>query len=507
MTEAARGLLYRFGQMCDDGRRRRRADQGLRDGEAPLRRRRDVGHDRGRPDPRRLRLHQGVPGRALHARREDHPDLRGHAGGAAPRDRPRDAAREPRFPPRRRRLSTSTRDAFRGLTRHGCWLERYVAAWKSGDRDEIGDLVRRGRALPLPPAGTSRSSAPRRSSTPGSRIRTHRAASTRSTRCSPPTATPRWPSGRARTSTPSGSVAKVVRQRVPAPLRRRRSLLRVHGVVHEAPLTRPAFSVRLSGQKSTVRVGGLLASLLLALLAGGSVAAARDSAYPGRNGAILYIRDLGGNEPKGGHIFVTAPDGSGIRDLTPPGFTDVRSAAWSPDGRRIAFSATGTARPTQGVFVMNADGSGLRQVTRGHLAELSPTWSPDGKSLGVHELRPRPVPDLPLPARRDAAPVLSNQTTNCQNAEWSPTGAVHRLRVPARGRPCDHARRRVGRAAAHHGRAHDRQLPGVVARRTHDRVLARDVDVPGRPRRSRVCGASLALSAIERSRPTAAGSR
>src|SRR5206468_10471681 len=34
---------------------------------------------------------QGVPGRALHARREDHADLRGHAGGTAARDRPRDA--------------------------------------------------------------------------------------------------------------------------------------------------------------------------------------------------------------------------------------------------------------------------------------------------------------------------------------------------------------------------------------------------------------------------------
>jgi TolB protein len=171
-----------------------------------------------------------------------------------------------------------------------------------------------------------------------------------------------------------------------------------------------------------VRVGALLAPLLLALLAGSAVADARETVYPGRNGAILYLRDLGGNAPKGGHIFVTAADGSGLRDVTPPGFTDVRSAAWSPDGRRIAFSATGTARPTQAVYVMNADGSGLRQVTRGHLAELSPTWSPDGKSLaftsfdrGLFQIfRSR----LDGTGRR----LLSNQTTNCQNAEWSPAG-------------------------------------------------------------------------------------
>ena len=171
-----------------------------------------------------------------------------------------------------------------------------------------------------------------------------------------------------------------------------------------------------------MRVGGLLASLLLALLAGGAVAAARDNAYPGRNGAILYIRDLGGNEPKGGHIFVTSPDGSGLRDLTPAGITDVRSAAWSPDGRRIAFSATGTVRLTQAVYVMNADGSGVRQVTRGHLAELSPTWSPDGKSLAFTSFDRGLFQIFRSQLDGTRRRVLSNQTTNCQNAEWSPTG-------------------------------------------------------------------------------------
>lgn len=180
--------------------------------------------------------------------------------------------------------------------------------------------------------------------------------------------------------------------------------------------------MRVAGNQLSVRVWGVLGSFLLALLVGSAVADARDAAYPGRNGAILHIRDLGGNEPKGGRIFVTAADGSGIRDVTPAGITNVRSAAWSPDGRQIAFSGTGPARLTSAVFVMNADGSGVRQVTRGRLAELSPTWSSDGKSLaftsfdrGLFQIfRSR----LDGSARR----VLSNQTTNCENAEWSPTG-------------------------------------------------------------------------------------
>ena len=106
-TEAARGPAL---PLRADGRRGRpggRADEGLGDGEAHVRRRRDGGHDRGGADPRRLRLREGVPGRAVHARREDHADLRGHAGGAAPRDRARDAEGEPRLPARRRRLSAA----------------------------------------------------------------------------------------------------------------------------------------------------------------------------------------------------------------------------------------------------------------------------------------------------------------------------------------------------------------------------------------------------------------
>ena len=47
---------------------------------------------RRRAGLRRLRLHQGVPGREADARREDHAALRGHVADPAARDRARDAA-------------------------------------------------------------------------------------------------------------------------------------------------------------------------------------------------------------------------------------------------------------------------------------------------------------------------------------------------------------------------------------------------------------------------------
>ena len=61
------------------------------DGQALRLRHRDGGDRRGRAGPRRLRLRHRVPRRADDARREDHPDLRGHERDPARRDRPGDA--------------------------------------------------------------------------------------------------------------------------------------------------------------------------------------------------------------------------------------------------------------------------------------------------------------------------------------------------------------------------------------------------------------------------------
>src|SRR5438552_231303 len=82
-------------------RRRRGADEDLGDVEALLHGRGDGGHDRCGTDPRRLRLHAGVPPRADDAGREDHADLRGHEPDPAARDRAGDGEGEPYVPARR----------------------------------------------------------------------------------------------------------------------------------------------------------------------------------------------------------------------------------------------------------------------------------------------------------------------------------------------------------------------------------------------------------------------
>ncbi len=86
---------------------------------------------------------------------------------------------------------------------------------------------------------------------------------------------------------------------------------------------------------------------------------------------IAFVSDRSGIES----IHTMNPDGSSIsaplQDVSGGG--DVR---WSPDGRRIAFTA---GIPSQ-IFVMNADGSGVRPLTTG-TEKLSPSWSPDGTRI------------------------------------------------------------------------------------------------------------------------------
>ena len=55
---------------------------------------------------------------------------------------------------------------------------------------------------------------------------------------------------------------------------------------------------------------------------------------------------------------------------------DDSAPAWSPDGRQIAFESD--LDGDKEIYVMNADGSNVRQITHNTLWDEGPAWSPDG---------------------------------------------------------------------------------------------------------------------------------
>jgi tRNA A-37 threonylcarbamoyl transferase component Bud32 len=60
--------------------------------------------------------------------------------------------------------------------------------------------------------------------------------------------------------------------------------------------------------------------------------------------------------------------------------------AVSPDGHRILFTRIDPGRREQ-IFVMNADGTGTRRVSRGDYYDFLPRWSPDGTRIAFTSAR------------------------------------------------------------------------------------------------------------------------
>jgi TolB protein len=56
-----------------------------------------------------------------------------------------------------------------------------------------------------------------------------------------------------------------------------------------------------------------------------------------------------------------------------------RGAAWSPDGRQIAFYSDRAGN--NDLYVIGRDGSGMRKLTSSTASDREPTWSPDGYGL------------------------------------------------------------------------------------------------------------------------------
>ena len=117
---------------------------------------------------------------------------------------------------------------------------------------------------------------------------------------------------------------------------------------------------------------------------GGSVAAsaANWTAWsPDGTRLALAVENLGSGDPyRARHIWVIEADGSNMVQLTSGPEWD-NSPSWSPDGNQIVFQRS-IFEGDSYIVTIDVDSSNETPLTAGSTKEGSPSWSPDGATIG-----------------------------------------------------------------------------------------------------------------------------
>ena len=132
------------------------------------------------------------------------------------------------------------------------------------------------------------------------------------------------------------------------------------------------------------------------------------------DGRIAFTSNRDGNW----NIYVMDAHGSHLRQVTNL-LGDERYPSWSPDGRRIAFSSHfhPDGRSHTDIYAVDADGGNLRKLTNDPpVWGLSPSWSPDGQQIAFASTRDGNYEIYVMDA--DAANL--RRLTNRPTAEWCP---------------------------------------------------------------------------------------
>ncbi len=87
---------------------------------------------------------------------------------------------------------------------------------------------------------------------------------------------------------------------------------------------------------------------------------------------VAFLRYTNGDY----ELSVADPDGGEVVDLDQP----AEDFSWAPDGQAIAYTSFQTGSDLD-IFISSVDGSGRRALVASPLADVEPTWSPNGDRI------------------------------------------------------------------------------------------------------------------------------
>jgi serine/threonine protein kinase len=127
-------------------------------------------------------------------------------------------------------------------------------------------------------------------------------------------------------------------------------------------------------------------------------------------------------------IWLMNVDGSHLKQITdiPDGACQPK---WSPDGNQIVFISPCVRHlityPGASLFIINADGTGLVPLPNAPGGDYDPSWSPDGQQIAFTSLRKSGVPGIFIVNLADYAikSLVEDETRAISQPAWSPDGA------------------------------------------------------------------------------------
>ena len=201
------------------------------------------------------------------------------------------------------------------------------------------------------------------------------------------------------------------------------------------PTAHPPGGFRARARWRMARTGAVGVGTLMVLVAGGLAVGhavggspgvpasgprpAASDASPARSffPHIAFQSDRSGNED----IWIMDTDGTNLRNLTNDPAAD-SEPEWSPDGTRIAFVSDRGGNPD--IYVMAADGSNVADLTNTAATEADPAWSPDGSTI-AYDRNPSEGPSKIWVMDSDGANQhpLANDSQFDMQPTWSPDGS------------------------------------------------------------------------------------
>ncbi len=130
--------------------------------------------------------------------------------------------------------------------------------------------------------------------------------------------------------------------------------------------------------------------------------------------------------------------GQGLKQVT-----NVQDGAcepsWSPDGKRLVYVSPCKGKEdtykNAGLFIINADGTGLTILPSQPAGDYDPAWSPDGDRIAFTSLR-QDIPHIFVYNLKDHTTIrLSSQSTYDSHAAWSPDGSKIAFETTRQGQP------------------------------------------------------------------------